>query len=279
MQECERSFWDNFSSWEEAERAWDEGAKRCQEAVSLKTGSSVVGAPYVDPQLSDVSMRLKGLVWVMRKDKGGVLFRNILKNPIKHFLRYAWSLLGKGSYSRDGDFFLFNTKSFEKFSDAFDPQHSVLIVGFSYCQKPFECQFGRFSGQCSADPNSPVCRQCTIGKAMNALPRSENTIPVIIPTVNDVGGIVLETIKKHKNKRVLFLITSCHMALSMFADLGYMVNISGVGFRLQGRFCNTFKAFQLSEQGIKPGHTVLSYEASKGLFELLKIWRLKTRAS
>ena len=111
---------------------------------------------------------------------------------------------------------------------------------------------------------------------MNALPRSENTIPVIIPTVNDVGRIVLE--KKHNNKRVLFLITSCHMALSMFADLGYMVNISGVGFRLQGRFCNTFKAFQLSEQGIKPGRTVLSYEASKGLFELLKIWRLKTRA-
>jgi len=69
------------------------------------------------------------------------------------------------------------------------------------------------------------------------------------------------------------------MALSMFADLGYMVNITGIGFRLHGRFCNTFKSFQLSEQGIKPGRTDLSYEASKELFEILKIWRLQNRVS
>jgi hypothetical protein len=279
LQEGQKGFWDNFSSWEEAERAWDEGALRCCQALALKPCSLAAKIPYIDPNMSLLSMRLKGLSWVLRKDRGMVLVKSLIKNPLRHSFRYLRSLFGKKSFVQDEDFFFYNAKGFQDFSENLDPENTMLILGFSYCQKPFECPCKRFSDACIADPQSLICRQCLIGKAFNASPKLDHTVPVIIKTVNDIGKVVLDVLEKNKKKRVVFLITCCHMALSMFADLGYMVNISGVGFRLQGRFCNTFRAFQLSEQGIKPGRTELSYEASTKLFDLLKLWRLKSRAS
>jgi hypothetical protein len=190
-------------------------------------------------------------------------------------MRYLLSLFGKGSFQQDGDLFLYNTKGPEDFDLALNPKSSLLIVGFSYCQKPFECPCTRFSDQCIHSSAHPVCRQCPIGKVFNALTTNENTIPVIIPTINYIGKVVLDAIQKHPGKEVCFLITSCHMALSMFSDLSFMVNVRGIGFRLHGHFCNTFKAFQLSEDGIKPGRTELSGETSESFFDLLKKWRLK----
>ncbi len=52
---------------------------------------------------------------------------------------------------------------------------------------------------------------------------------------------------------MVFLITACELTLEMFGDWGNMLNIRGLGVRLDGRICNTMKAFELSEIGIKPG--------------------------
>lgn len=49
-----------------------------------------------------------------------------------------------------------------------------------------------------------------------------------------------------------------------------MVNIQGVGVRLDGRICNTMKAFELSERGIKPGLTVVLDETQKKMMHLLR---------
>lgn len=60
------------------------------------------------------------------------------------------------------------------------------------------------------------------------------------------------------------------MTLEMFGDWGNMVNIRGIGVRLDGRICNTMKAFDLSEQGIKPGLTVVLDETQKAILQLIR---------
>ena len=50
-----------------------------------------------------------------------------------------------------------------------------------------------------------------------------------------------------------------------------MVDIKGIGVRLDGRICNTMKAFELSEKGIKPGLTVVLDVTQKRLLDLFFI--------
>jgi hypothetical protein len=69
------------------------------------------------------------------------------------------------------------------------------------------------------------------------------------------------------------MITACEMTLQMFGDWGNMVNIQGIGVRLDGRICNTMKAFQLSEEGIKPGLTVVLDETQKRMLDLIRCRR------
>lgn len=76
----------------------------------------------------------------------------------------------------------------------------------------------------------------------------------------------------HQNpdRPILFMITACELTLEMFGDWGNMVNIQGLGIRLDGRICNTMKAFELSEQGIKPGLTVVLDETQKVILQLIR---------
>jgi hypothetical protein len=75
---------------------------------------------------------------------------------------------------------------------------------------------------------------------------------------------------------MVFLITACEMTLQMFADWGNMLGIRGLGVRLDGRICNTMKAFELSEIGIKPGLTVVRSETQAKMLELIRRIRQKT---
>jgi hypothetical protein len=106
---------------------------------------------------------------------------------------------------------------------------------------------------------------------MHSLPHSK-TIPVVIPTINAIGNHVLEVIKAFPKHQVLFVITACEMALEMFGDFGNMVGVKGVGVRLGGRVCNTMRAFALSEEGVKPGLTVVLPPAERRMLDLLRFW-------
>ena len=98
----------------------------------------------------------------------------------------------------------------------------------------------------------------------------KQTIPLFIPTIRYVGGKIFEIVHQHPGKPILFMITACEMTLEMFGDWGNMVNIKGLGIRLDGRICNTMKAFELSEQGIKPGLTVVLDETQKAILQLIR---------
>lgn len=263
--------WQEHTSWEEAEVAWD--AKAANAAAenpikSLKQMPSMVG---ITPETAK-GLKWKSIKWMIGEDHD----RRILKGFLKHPFKYGWALLKslvkKYPYKRDGDFFLYGVENVEEFSCQLNDPDALIVIGFSYCHKPFECPSGRFSENCIHDRNNSVCQQCFIGKTVHAIPE-ERAVLLFIPTIHYVGGQIFDLIERYPNKHLLFIITACEMTLQMFGDWGNMVGLQGIGVRLDGRICNTMKAFELSEKGIKPGLTVVTEPTQKRLLALVKEMR------
>ena len=267
------NFWDQHSSWEEAAAAWKEGAQEAAKKTPLKTLKVLPQIPGITEETAK-NLKWKSLKYMATHDKGGKIRRHFLKHPLRYGFNYLKSLFKKSSYTRDEDFFLYGIASVEAFEKMVRKKDTLLAVGFSYCQKPHECPSGRFSEQCIRDPNNPICRQCDIGQVMHTLPPTR-TIPLIIPTVHYIGDQIFNLVHANPDKQILFLITACEMTLEMFGDWGHMAGIRGIGVRLDGRICNTMRAFELSEEGIKPGLTLVTPETQNRLLNLVKNMRLQ----
>lgn len=259
--------WNENSSWEEAEAQWDDGAKRASEERPIKRLTRLPEMPGMTEDTAK-NLKWKSLKWMITKDDGSVL-KGFFKHPFRYGLNLIRSMFHKKPYVRDDDFFLYGIQTVEEFCKLLEDKEALLVVGFSYCHKPFECPSGRFTPDCIHDAENPVCRQCFIGKCVNALPET-NAIPLFIPTIHYIGGKIFDIVHGHPDKRVLFLITACEMTLEMFGDWGNMVDIKGIGVRLDGRICNTMKAFELSENGIKPGLTVVLDATQRRILDLIR---------
>ena len=264
-------FWDKFSTWKEAEEAWTIKQKKALETHPIRKLQSL---PAMCPIVDDTRkyMKGKGLVWVLKQDKHFVLTRHILRHPFRHLYRYVRSLLSKNSYSREGALYHYGIQTSDQFVEALREGDSLLVLGFAYCHKPFECPSGRFSAQCLASNEHPVCAQCFIGTCINASPVARTEV-LIVPTVNYIGRKLFEIEKQYPEKRLLFLMTACELMLEMFGDWANMIGVQGIGVRLEGRVCNTFRSFQLSEQGVKPGMTVVLPKDERIMLSLLEKWR------
>lgn len=254
--------------WEEAEAEWDLRAAEAAHRTPLRTLISMPQMVGITPETAQ-RLKWKSLKWMVTQDHQGEVRRGFLTHPFRYFYRFVRSLLHSKSYRREGDFFLYGVTSLNELKELLQHPRTLLVLGFSYCHKPFECPSGRFSPNCIRDPQHMVCQQCFIGKALHA-GASTRTIPVIIPTVHHIGGKIFEVVHSHPDLQVIFLITACEMTLEMFGDWGNMAGIRGAGIRLDGRICNTMKAFELSEQGIKPGLTVVKEETKRILMQLLR---------
>lgn len=256
------------TDWNKAEEEWTATSLEASQKTplkGLKTLPQMVGIT----QETAKRLKWKSLKWMILKDHK----KEILKGFLKHPFRYGWALIKSAlrskSYTRQGDFFYYGINSLDEFQEMLKNPEALFILGFSYCHKPFECPSGRFSPDCLHDPSNSICQQCFIGKAVNAAtPR--HTIPLFIPTIHYVGGKIFEIKHQNPEKPLLFIITACELTLEMFGDWGNMVNIKGLGVRLDGRICNTMQAFELSEQGIKPGLTVVLDETQKTMMELIR---------
>lgn len=271
MSSRQEKFWDKFSSWSDAENAWEEQAALAATRCILKVPPKTPCVPAIMPEDARW-LRWKALSWVIHKDARWRLVRSLLRHPFKYGKNYLHSLLSRQRYARDGDFLFFGCNNIEAVHALMKSDDVVFVVGFSYCMKPHECPSSRFSSDCLCDLTNDVCRQCFIGKCRHALP-SQKTIPLVILTINDIGKHMLSVIDAFPKARVVFLITACEMALEMFGDFGNMVGIQGVGVRLSGRFCNTMKAFELSEEGVKPGLTFPAPKTKRRILDLLRYWR------
>lgn len=259
--------WKN--SWDQAEQAWDQQAKKAAENHPLKTLKSFPKMVGITKETAK-NLKWKSLKWMIQKDN----LKQIRKGFLKHPFKYGWALLkslcSSSSYKREGDFFLYGLSSVVEFEVLLKNVQSLLVLGFSYCHKPFECPSGRFTDQCIHENSNLICQQCFIGKAVKAS-QAEQTIPLFIPTVHYIGGKIFDLVDRYPHHSILFIITACEMTLKMFADWGNMINIQGIGVRLEGRICNTMKAFELSEQGIKPGLTVVLKESQKQILKLIRL--------
>lgn len=252
---------------EEKEKAWNNAAKIAAKENPIKGLKNLPNIPGITKETKKF-LKLKGAKYLLFQKRGKTIIKYILKHPFRYTFRYLLSSFKKKSYARDGDFFLYGVNSIEDFKKNIQNPHSLILFGFSYCQKPFECPEGRFTKGCIADPSNSVCLQCDIGKVLHLLP--SHVIPVIIPTIHDIGEEVFALIEKHPDKKISFLITACEMTLEMFGDFGNMVGIKGMGIRLDGRICNTMRAFELSEHGVKPGLTVVTSSTQERILDLVR---------
>lgn len=257
-----------FEPFEQYEREWNDSAKK----AALVHPLNVVTHP---PKMVGITLetakwlRFKSLKWVISQDLQKKLLKMFFKHPFKYGFCYLKSILHKKSYVRDGDLFLYGISSVNEFEKRCEDKNTLLVLGFSYCHKPLECPSGRFSDQCCASTTNTFCKQCFIGKMCQATAK-ENTVILFIPTINYVGEKIFDLVQTYPSKKILFLITACEMALTMFADFGNMIDICGIGVRLEGRICNTLKAFALSEQGIKPGITSVSPKSQQRMLQLIR---------
>lgn len=260
--------WNEHDSWEDAVAAWDRQAVKAAKDHPIKKLSRMPDMPGITPETAK-NLKWKSLKWMIIKDKGFKILRNFLKHPLKYGKAFFKSAIQKKPFLRDEDFFLYGVKSVEAFAELLKNKETLLVVGFSYCHKPFECPSGRFNEHCMHDATNPVCQQCFIGKCMHAIPE-RNVIPLVIPTIHYIGGKIFDIVHANPAKKVIFMITACEMTLEMFGDWGNMVGIKGIGIRLDGRICNTMKAFELSEEGIKPGLTVVLEPTKQRIMDLIK---------
>jgi hypothetical protein len=88
-------------------------------------------------------------------------------------------------------------------------------------------------------------------------------------TSDYIGEKMFEVVEKNRGKQVVFLISACELTLEMFGDWGNMLGAKGIGVRLDGRICNTMKAFELSEVGIKPGLTTILPKTQERILSVL----------
>ncbi len=261
--------WKPGVPWEQAERDWESGSTRCQSTHPLKTLTSLPRMPGITEETAK-GLTFKSIKYLLTNDPNRIFIRHFFKHPLKYSLRWIKSALKKKSYVREADFFFYGVESLEEFKQWLKRPNTLFVIGFSYCHKPFECPSGRFTADCIHDPEHPVCRQCFIGKTVNALPGQRPIVPLFIPTIHYIGEKMFELTEAHPDKQILFLITACEMTLEMFGDWGNMVGARGIGVRLDGRICNTMKAFELSEHGIKPGLTVVLPETQTQILNLIK---------
>lgn len=259
--------WEQHPSWEQAETSWNKGAEEARAKCPNKGLSKLPQIVGITPDTKK-GLKWKSFKWMLTQDHDRSVLKGFLKHPFKYGWRYITSLWKPKSFVRDGDFFYYGIKNTEEFQKALSHPQSLFVMGFSYCHKPLECPSGRFTPECIADPYHSTCRQCFIGKAIHASPKNAHIL--IIPTVHYIGGKIFELVHGNRDKQVVFMITACELTLEMFGDWGVMAGIKGIGVRLDGRICNTMRAFELSEQGIKPGLTVVLESTQERILAIFK---------
>lgn len=260
--------WQKHPTWEASEAAWESGSVDASQKHPLKQLKTLPQIPGITVDAAK-NLKWKSLKWMLTQDHDRKIFKGFMHHPFKYGWAFLKSIFKKKPFIRDGDFFLYGVSSLDAFEALLTDPNSLLVLGFSYCHKPFECPSGRFSSECMHDAEHPVCRQCFIGKVMHASTDTQ-TIPLMIPTIHYIGGKIFDIVHQNPKKRILFLITACEMTLEMFGDWGNMVELQGLGVRLDGRICNTMKMFELSEQGIKPGLTVVLDGTKQKILELIR---------
>jgi len=263
--------WDKHSTWEDAENSWDIRSNELQQSQPIKQLVKIPKLPGIRPKTKK-NLRWKAMNYLAKYDEEKFFIKYFFSKPIRHGFNLIRSYLTPLPYVRDDDFFLYGLQNETEFKQLLAKPNSKLVIGFSYCHKPFECPSGRFTQECIHQDTNPVCGQCFIGKCVHSLP-AKQVLPVFITTVHQIGEVIVKEVKKHPELEITYIITACEMTLRMFGDWANMMKVRGLGIRLDGQICNTMKAFIASEHGIKPGMAVVLDNTQKRILQLIKFRR------
>lgn len=250
--------------------SWEEKAQTFRSSHPLKTLHTLPNMEGITRSTAK-HLKAKGLWYLLRHDPRKIFLRHFFKHPIRYTTALLRSYAKPCSFSRKGDCFFYGLEDEQEFKQIASEQNPLILLGFSYCHKPFECPSGRFSDKCQNLADHPVCSQCFIGKCTTLASHTKAEI-LYIPTIHYIGEKIFEATHKKPGRQVLFLITACELSLTMFGDWGNMIAAKGIGIRLDGRICNTMRAFELSEHGTKPGLTVVLESTQQKLLELISFF-------
>lgn len=258
-------FWENFSSFNSANDAWN------KKQASLETKNNVkkiLFEPKIKIDFSKLD-RIKTLFYLIKNDKNLFFLKKIKKNPLLYLFNLFRSYITKEPYRIENDFFLHNfSNSNDLKKNAFD-KNATFIFGFSYCQKPINCPKKRFSSDCIHDYRNDICCQCFIGKCANAINKQDMFL--VIPDINFIGKKIFEIYDNNPKKNIVFIISACELSIKLFSDYANMLKIKVLGIKLTNRVCTNFKSFLYAEKGIKTGITDLHEISKNFILEILKI--------
>lgn len=227
--------------------------------------SNISNKPLYKPR--KFFLKFRCLFYLTKQDKC-ILLKYFFNKFFFHAYNLLRSFFNKTPFKKIDNYYLFNLSSLEDFKKEIISDNSLLVIGFSYCQKPIQCPKGRFSNKCDFDSQNSTCRQCFIGKCKNLL---KNEIFLLIPTAKHLGIQIIDIINKNKNKNFFFVITSCFFSIEMFSNLAHMLKIKVIALELFGKVCLTYNSFLLAEQGKKTDLTYLNSKNEKILLNLLNI--------
>ncbi len=216
-------------------------------------------------------LKWKTLIYLVSLKEGrGLFYCYVLKSP-KLFFRFLFSIISSKKVSiKKNNYFFYGYSHFDEIKSSYREKNTILILGFSYCQKPLNCPAGRFNDQCHRDLSHFSCKDCIIGEVKNK-PEFFRLKIIIIPTFLYLAEFLCKEQNKMPKKNFIFLITACELSFKMFERYASLLKLKGIGIRLQGRICNTFDAFKLAERGIKPGLTFITSSIKNDIRRLLNI--------
>lgn len=204
-------------------------------------------------------MKIRALRYLISNDKK-LFIKFFLNSPFLYSFRYLVSILFSKRKNENGAF-LFGVNSLSEFKTLLKDESIPLILGFSYCQKPITCPAPRFSERCLGS----LCRKCLISKYIDV----KNCSFLSITTVNSLGNKIYEMMRE-TSSQIIFIISACEMAISMFEDLSKMLNLKGIALPLEKEPCSSFSSFLSAEKGEKFTQTIMPLKTSVLLDELLE---------
>jgi hypothetical protein len=265
-------FFDKFNNFEKANKSWDEQAEILSKTKPLKTQSTPKNIQMLEKE--NIFLRMKSLYYILKTDQNKILTKYFIKKPFLYGFNLFRSYIKKKPYIFQDDIYYFNLKNDDELKNLLTQKDTILVVGFSYCHKPFECPAKRFSKDCIYDAENDICRQCFIGKCINTT-SDKDTIFLSILDVHHIGQKLFELKTKNPTKKIVYILTACTLSIKMFSDLSNMLNIKGVSFPLDGRVCVNYNNFYLAENGIKKNITLVKNFHKNRLLEYLAIRKEK----
>jgi hypothetical protein len=214
-------------------------------------------------------LRWHGFIYSLKHWRKILDFKTLsLFHLLKYLYCYLQSIIRKKPYkTKDSNFYYYGIKNITEW---LNHKSSLLVVGFSYCQKPHDCPSNRFSTNCCNDTKNPICRECFISRCHEALSNKKNTTTFCITTAYSLGKKLTQLLHRHKSEEIIFIITACDMSLQMFGDMAHMLSLKGIGARIEYSACSNITAFNIAEKGKKNKTTDLSDSTKKKMLDILQ---------